>query len=291
MSLSTRSLSAVPAGTLIALLASAVLGVGVGVAVERPARTAPVVSAAGGHSAQPSPAPTAVHVVPQPVAQDIKATFVAATTDSVTVEGVGIVDGTPDVVVLNLQVSVRRGTSGAALDAANAVVRKLLATLREHGVARADLQTTGLSLYANYTYHEGDPPTVDSYQAGQSVTAKLRKAKTRGKAISAATAVSPGEVLVNGLTLDLEQNSALLTKAQRAAFAAAKKKAREYAELSGRSLGRVMTVREATTPMASDPPTYFPGGGAAMASAGSDVPIAVGSQQVGVSVTVTWALR
>ena len=71
--------------------------------------------------------------------QRFNATFVSATTDRVTVQGVGSIDGTPDVTILSLQVSVTRQTSGDALDAASAVVSKVLSSLRHHRVAAADV--------------------------------------------------------------------------------------------------------------------------------------------------------
>lgn len=241
-------------------------------------------------AAEPSRAPV-VPLAVTPANQSFKATFVAATSDSVTVEGVGTIQGTPDVVVLGLQASVTRDTSSDAMNAANAAVAKVIASLRHRGVAAADIQSTGLSLYPTYSYRENEPPTLTGYQAGQSLNAKLRSAKKRGATISAVSEASPGDVQITGLSFDLDNDSALLTKAQRAAFQAAKKKAAEYARLSGRSLGRVMTVNETTTPQAGPGPIPFASGAGAAAAPVSDVPIATGSQAVGVSVVVTWALR
>jgi uncharacterized protein YggE len=276
-------------------LAAAVLGVGVGVALDPPVKATAVRPAAahqveGGSSSSPVVAVASPPAQARPVDQRFSATFVAATPDSVTVQGIGTLQGTPDVAIVNLQVDVQRPTSGAALDAANAVVARVIRSLRKHGVAAADVQSTGLSLSPAYTYREDRSPELAGYQAGQSITAKLRSAGKRGGTISAAVAVAPGDVTINGLSYDLEQGAALLSGAQRKAFAAARKKALEYAELAGRHLGRVMTITEGTTPT-SGGPVSFPGLGGSGAAAAADVPLAAGSQGVSVVVTVTWALR
>jgi uncharacterized protein YggE len=291
MTLGPRSQSSTPVLVAVAMLVSASLGAGVtAAALHSPAKKpapVPVIAQPAAVSAAARPAAPAPR--PRPVNQTFKATLVSATTDSVTVQGVGSLDGTPDVTILSLQVSVTRPSSGEAMSAANAVVSKVLASLRHHGVAEADIQSTGLTLYATYDYHENGPPTRSGYQSGQSISAKLRTAKTRGATISAAAGVSPDDVSISGLSYDLEHDAALLTGAQKQAFDAARKKARQYADLAGRSLGRVMTIREVTTPDDSVP--YPQAGGLPAAAPASDVPLASGSQSVSVSVTVTWALR
>lgn len=293
MTPSARSLSSLN-GRWLVVLAALVLGAGVGAAVRSPASATAPRKASTQAPVRAATSPVPVPVVPaaaKPADRRFSATFVAATTDSVTVQGIGTLQGTPDVAIVSLQVVVQRQTSGEALDAANAVVSKVINSLRKHDVSPRDIQSTGLSLNPTYEYHENQQPTLTGYQAGQSITAKLRSSNKRGGTISAAAAVAPGEVTINGLSYDLDRDSVLLTGAQKQAFAAAKKKAAEYAGLAGRSLGRVMTISEVTSPSAGGGPYPISVSGGMAAAPATDVPLAAGSQDVSVAVTVTWALR
>jgi uncharacterized protein YggE len=232
--------------------------------------------------------PVAAAARPAPAVTNVKASFVSANTDSVTVEGIGTISGTPDVLLVSLQVSVEAATAHAALDGANGVVERVLSTLRAHGVAPADIQTAGLSLNPTYEYDNGKQ-TKTGYAAGQSLAVKLRSADRRGETISAASDVSE-DVTINGLSFDLENNAGLLARAQNASFAMAKEEAARYASLAGRTLGRVMAINQVTN--ASAPGPVAAGLGFAPAAAPSSaVPISGGSQPVSVSVVVTWALR
>jgi uncharacterized protein YggE len=234
------------------------------------------------------PRPVAAPARIAPAVSNIKATFVSANTDNVTVEGMGTISGTPDVLLVSLQVTHEAATTRDALDGANAVVQRVLTSLKGHGVAPADVQTTGLALYPTYDYNNGNQ-TKTGYAAGQSLAVKLRSADRRGETISAASAVSD-DVTINGLSFDLENNAALLARAQNAAFAMAKDEAARYAGLAGRSLGRVIAINQVTN--APTPgPVGFGGGLAVGAAPASAVPLAEGSQPVSVSVIVTWALR
>lgn len=82
----------------------------------------------------------------------------------------------------------------------------------------------------------------------------------------------------------------MLARAQDAAFAIAKTRALRFARLSGRSLGRVMTIRQVTN-QAPEPVPFSGGVGLAAGAPASSITIATGSQPVSVTVTVTWALR
>lgn len=282
--------------SVVALLGAAGLGAGVSAVIAAPAG-APVTSEpvatrpiAAKQPVTPKPRAEAAPSQSAPAPSNIKATFVSGTTDSVTVEGVGTISGTPDVLLVGLQVTVEASTTRAALDGANGVVERVLSTLRAHGVARADIQTTGMSLYPTYDYDEGTQKKT-GYAAGQSLAVKLRSADRRGETISAASGVSE-DVTINGLSFDLENNAGLLARAQKAAFTMAKAEAARYASLAGRSLGRVMTINQVMNPPVPGSAGFNGGGGVGAGPApASAVPLADGSLPVSVSVVVTWTLR
>jgi uncharacterized protein YggE len=211
---------------------------------------------------------------------------VSAGRDTIAVSGIGTVEGTPDVMIATFVVSVRRATVRAAMDASNAAARRLIASLRNHHVASRDIQTTDVSLYPSTDYRGHR----DGYAAGESVTARLHDLHAAGSILSAAATSSGNDVSVQGISFDIQSSEALLHDARSRAFADAKSKAQQYADLAGRSLGAALSISEVIQQPA---PQSFGGGGFASAGAAaltSAVPVAAGSQQLGVTVTVVWAL-
>jgi uncharacterized protein YggE len=207
-----------------------------------------------------------------------------ASTNGVVVGGLGKVSGTPDVLRVTMGVSVRRANVSKAIDAANAAENRLRNALIKNGVAKADLQTSDVSVYPSYD-NRGHR---NGYAVNETVTAKLRNLAKAGSVMSKAVSAAGNEAVLQGVSFSLEDNKALLTQARDAAYADARDKADQYAKLSGRALGKVELVTESTSaPVDLHGSFASAGSGAKLASA---VPIDPGSQQVSVSVTVRWAL-
>jgi uncharacterized protein YggE len=207
-----------------------------------------------------------------------------ASTNGVVVDGVGKVSGTPDVLRVTMGVSVRRADVSKALDAANAAETNLRNALIKNGVAKADLQTSDVSVYPSYD-NRGHR---NGYAVNETVTAKLRNLAKAGAVMSKAVSAAGNEAVLQGVSFSLEDNKALLTQARDAAYADARDKAGQYAKLSGRALGKVELVTESTSAPVDLHGSYASAGSSAKLA--SAVPIDPGSQQVSVSVTVRWAL-
>jgi uncharacterized protein YggE len=206
-------------------------------------------------------------------------------TQGVVVSGVGKVSGTPDVLRVQLGVEVRRADVSAALRDANTVQNRVRNALRGDGVDAKDMQTADVSLYPAYT-NKGAP---NGYTVNQSLIVKLRDLARAGKTIGDAVEAGGNAARVQGVSFALEDNAALLEKARDAAYGEAKKKADRYAQLSGRSLGRVELISE-EVPQDAQPMPYARASLAAAAPAASDIPLDAGQSQVSVSVTVRWSL-
>ncbi|MGI8698397.1 MAG: SIMPL domain-containing protein [Mycobacteriales bacterium] len=207
---------------------------------------------------------------------------------SVAVDGVGHIAGTPDVLKLDLGVEGRADTVSAALDVASTALTKVRDSLRAHGVAPADLQTSQLSVHANYDYSK-DRQVLRGYVATESLTARLHRLSTAGQIITDAVAAGGSAVRVNGIALDIDSDAALVARARERAFAAARAKAQQYAKAAGRPLGAVTNVSETLTP--ARPQVLDGAAYAAPAARAAAVPVEPGSSEVSVRVTVVWALR
>jgi uncharacterized protein YggE len=204
----------------------------------------------------------------------------------VTVGGTGKAAGKPDTMVTTVSVTAKDANPAAALDSANKTMTAVQHVLTSHGVAAKDLKTTGLSVNPNYVYANGTQ-TLDGYVANEDLQVTLRDLATAGATVTAVTAAGGDQVRVGGITLDLEADSALVTDARTAAFGDAKAKAQQYAALAGRSLGNVVSLIEQVD-QPQEPQMYAAGAAAASPAA---VPIAAGSQNVSVNVTVVWSLN
>jgi uncharacterized protein YggE len=91
---------------------------------------------------------------------------------------------------------------------------------------------------------------------------------------------------VHGINLDIADTSKLAASARDRAVANAKAKAEQFAKAAGRGLGPVMSLTESVS---TSPPIAYDT--RAMAADAKAVPIATGSQDVTVSVTVVYAFR
>ena len=202
--------------------------------------------------------------------------------DTVTVLGVGTTEGVPDTVTVNFGVRVTRTTVQSALDGRTHAARKLLASLRAQGVTDDNLQTTDLSLYRRHKRH--DPTRY--YVASESIQATISPVEDAGRTIDAAATSSP-HVELGGMSFDISNDAQLITEARANAYADAKKKAEQYADLAGRALGRVERVTETVR---NPGPLHYGVASGAASTAGPSAPVEAGTQTVRVRVTIIWQL-
>jgi len=224
---------------------------------------------------------------PQPIVYAVPAADQSTNSalPGITVTGTGTVDGTPDTLILQLTVTQTRSNVSDALAAASNTVNSIDLTLTGLGVASADLQTTGASLEPNYQSSSG-VSRVDGYTATESLTATLRRLSAAGSEITAAVAAGGDATSVEGVSLDIENNSSLMSSARSAAFADAQTKARQYAAAAHETLGKAIQVNETVN---SATPVPVAGAAAGSSAANPAVPISAGTSQVSVTVTVVFA--
>jgi uncharacterized protein YggE len=202
----------------------------------------------------------------------------------ITVTGTGKVSGAPNQLALSMGVQTNGTSVAAALRQANSAVRSITAVLRRSGVAASDIQTSGLSIYPNYSGSSGVPK---GYQVSEQLTITLRRLSVAGGQISAAAHAGGNATVIDGVSLNLSDTSTLLASARARAVADAKAKAAAYARALGRPLGPVVSLSE--TPAAQ--PYPVPEFATPTASrAAASVPVHPGTQQLSVTVTVIFAL-
>jgi uncharacterized protein YggE len=203
----------------------------------------------------------------------------------ITVSGSADVAGTPDTLRLDLSVVVNAPTVSEALAKANGSADAVQKSLLGNGVAKKDLQTSGLNINPSYDYTSPATPRIRGYEVSESLSAKLHDLGRAGDVIGKTVGAGGNAVRVNGISLDLEGTGALVSRARDSAFTDAKTRAGQYARAAGRSLGEVVSIAEAVaTPAPAQLPNAF------SAAKQADIPIQPGSQKVSVTVTVVFAL-
>jgi uncharacterized protein YggE len=204
---------------------------------------------------------------------------------TIVVAGTGEIKGTPDTVTLTLGVQTTGSSATEALDSNNFSASTLIGTLKQRGVAAADIQTSNLSISPNFDkyFH------IVNYGVFNSVTVTLHGVKSAGPIIDAAANAIGNAITFNGISLSISDNSSrsLIATARAAAVKQAIGHARQLAAAAGVKLGAVRTIDDTGTQL---PQPQFLGDAGIARSQASAVPLEPGSQQLSVNVAVTFAV-
>jgi len=201
--------------------------------------------------------------------------------NTVTAEGVGKRSTAPDRARMDFAVSARDTDSKTALDQASAKSRTLIGALRAAGIAKADLQTTDVSVYPD----RSASGRVIAYNASIGVRAELKDIADLGKVIEAASRA--GSTDFGGPSFYLSDDNAANDDAIKAAVADARRRAEIMASAAGKRVGAVLAIGEADTAVTPLYDTF----GARSAEMAKAVPIEAGQLDASARVRVTFVLQ
>jgi uncharacterized protein YggE len=213
---------------------------------------------------------------------DALAAPAAAAGEGITVVGSGTARAVPDVAEWSFGVQTAGETAAAALAANSAAMDDVVAALSGSGIGEDDLRTEQVSVYPRMSE---DGRAVVGYDASNTVRATIRDLERAGGTVDAAVAAGANQVY--GPTLTLSDSKAHYRAAVEAAFDDAVARAEAIAAKAGVSLGAPIAIVESG------------GGGvapgfdrlAAAEAAAADVPVQAGTQEVGATLTVTFAVE
>lgn len=198
----------------------------------------------------------------------------------VTVVGSGKVQGAPDTVTADVGIEVVAPDAAAATNQVNERQQAVLDALKGRGFDPRDISTTTVSVQPQL----GDNSVVTGYRANNSIAVTIRELDAAPGALSTVIDIGGNAARINSVTYSIQDDSELVKDARAKAFEDAKNRAQQYAELSGLSLGKVISISEAP---GSSPPGPVPVAKGAMAA---DVPLEPGQQTVSFAVTAVWEL-
>lgn len=203
----------------------------------------------------------------------------------ITVQGTGSITISPDLATVSVGVQAQASRAAQAQSQASAVMNKIIAAVKQGGIADADLTTQWISLQPLYDYSPTGsvPPRVIGYQASQSLSIKVRQIATTGAVIDAA--VGAGATQVNGISFTVADPTSATAQARSAAVADARQHAASLAQAAGVALGTLVSMSEVVTP-APTPIPYAAG----LAAPDAKTPVQVGTTEIVVMVEATFAI-
>lgn len=206
---------------------------------------------------------------------------------TIVVPGTGRVVVEPDIASVRLGVLVVRPTAAGAREAAAATMNAVLAAVAGQGIARRDMQTALLSLNPVTDYSPESGPRVTGYQVSNSVAITVRDLAKTGSVIDAG--LGAGATSMDGLEFRLEDTSEAGVAARTLAVEDARKRAQTLASSADVKLGGVTGIVEGdrqSIPFPADSGMRA----MAMKVEAADTPVESGTQEITVSVVVTFAI-
>ncbi len=185
--------------------------------------------------------------------------------NTITVIGTGMATAEPDKATLEIGVEYPDLDVATAYSQVNTTLATIIEALVAVGVAREDIQTSGINIYSEM-YGEMDGTMQNRFRASNRLTVVVRDLELIEEVID--TAVASGANSLYGLQLGITDTEALESQARTAALENARERASEIAGNIGVTLGDVVAVIEYSGGSVPMPALYADrayGGGGGMA--------------------------
>ena len=216
---------------------------------------------------------------------------IAETAPVVTLNVTESVEAAPDIATVGTGVQTRAQTAQAAMQQNAAQTEKLIAALAKAGIAKKDIQTSGINLSAQYDYNQrdGEPagPRFIGYEASNQLSVKLRDIRKVGPLLDAM--VAAGATNINGPTFAIDNPAPMLAQARGAALKSAKAQADFYAQAAGYRTARLLSIAESNS--GGQPPMPMLQSARFKADAAAATPVEPGQVSASVTLTVQYALE
>ena len=149
----------------------------------------------------------------------------------------------PDIVTIGAGVTSEAPTAVEALRRNSAEMRRVIDLLKALGINARDIQTSQISLNAQYDYNRTTQRQVfRAYQASNRVSVKLRQIERAGEVLDAL--VGAGATDIFGPSFSIDDDSAAKSVARERALERGKAQAEQYARFAGYSGVRLLQVSE-----------------------------------------------
>ena len=203
----------------------------------------------------------------------------------INVSGLGEIKIEPNYAILNIGVSSKNDKSEVAKNTNNAIVIKMLKTLKKHKIEDKHIKTSYINLYKDRDYNK----KKDFYQASQMFTIELYDLNKFDALVNDLTA--DGANMFNNMELKSTETEKYLTELRAKAVLNAKKKAEDFAKPLGQRVGKAILISDNSN---QNYVPYLAMAKAEMVAADADEPqvptLAKGEINLNVNVTVSFEL-
>lgn len=215
---------------------------------------------------------------------------IAETAPVVTLNVTESVEAAPDVATIGTGVQSKAQTAAQAMKDNAVKMDGLIAALAKAGIAKADIQTSGINLNAQYDYSNRDgqqsAPRFLGYEASNQLSVKVRDVKKVGALLD--TLVQAGATNINGPSFSIEDPTPMQTQARATALKSAKAQADFYAQAAGYRSARLLSISESNS--GGNPPMPMMASARFKADA-APTPVEPGQVSASVTLTVQYALE
>lgn len=205
---------------------------------------------------------------------------------TLTVTGRGSASAAPDTGTIRAGVETDGKTAAAALAANNALAGRVIAALKQAGVAPRDIQTGALFVEPRYAERSGSrprsTPEVVGYRVVNEVAVTIRALNGMGAILD--QVVQSGANRINSVGFALSDDRDLADEARRRAVADAKRIAGLYAGEAGVTLARILSINEGGGFQPQ------PRAATSFRAEAASVPVEAGQSTVRASVTIVWEI-
>ncbi|MFQ6039277.1 MAG: SIMPL domain-containing protein [Candidatus Poribacteria bacterium] len=163
--------------------------------------------------------------------------------EGIQVTGSGSAFGKPDLVLLNMGVSVEKASVKEALEEAAATMQRVLDSLKGNGVAEEDIQTQRFTIQPQYDYIDRKQ-VLRGYLVTNMVSAKVRDIDAVGEIIDDAADAGGDLLRVQSVIFTIDDPKELQSKARIEAMKDAKAKAEILAREGEVRLGKPISISD-----------------------------------------------
>ena len=165
--------------------------------------------------------------------------------NSVLVSGTGTVFVQPDMVQINVNFSHTAATTGEAKKVVDETMQRILKILQDENIEDKFIKTVSLNYDIEYEYRNGQRVKIGQ-RAQQSIVVTVNdivnKPERFPSLLDKITAIN--KVEISNIQFDIENKTELFKQSRELAYQKALEKANQYAEFSGRKVGKVLTITE-----------------------------------------------
>lgn len=203
------------------------------------------------------------------------------------VVGEGKVEVTPDTAYVDAGITVdNRGTVDEVQKTVNTINNKIVNSLRDLGIEKADIKTSNYSVYPNYKYDD-NVNVINGYNGNSTIEVKVRDTQMVSQVIETVTAAGANQI--QGVRFSVDKPEVYREEARGKAIANAKEQAEKLAKNLGIKLGKIVNIVESSGQ--SDFPVYARSEDVMTGGGGAGPAIEEGSQTLTSVVTLYFEKR